>query len=76
MKQKRANTIVLKYNINRRTEKYIGILTSDKVMVYNNNLEKEFESEVPRGQKLLIREDGAALVLSTVEQPYFANGDE
>ncbi|NLM62528.1 MAG: hypothetical protein GX193_10695 [Clostridiales bacterium] len=49
-------------------EKYIGILTSDKVIVYNNNLEKEFESEIPAGsKKLLIREDGAALVLSTVE---------
>lgn len=53
-------------------EKYIGILTSDKVMVYNNNLEKEFESEVSAGsKKLLIREDGAALVLSTVEATIF-----
>lgn len=53
-------------------EKYIGILTSDTVMVYNSNLEKQFVSEISAGsKKLLIREDGAALVLSTVEATIF-----
>ena len=49
-------------------ENYFGILTSNMVVVYNSNLEKQFTTGILTGNKgLLIDEGGAAYVLSTVE---------
>ena len=49
-------------------ENYFGILTSNMVVVYNKNLERQFTTGISAGGKrLLVNEGGAAFVLSTVE---------
>jgi hypothetical protein len=52
--------------------KFAGILTSDHIIVYNSNLEEQYTSTISAGsKKLLMREDGAALVLSSAEALIF-----
>lgn len=48
--------------------KYAGVLTSDHIIVYNSSLEEQFSSSISAGsKKLLMREDGSAIVLSSSE---------
>jgi len=48
--------------------KYAGVLTSDHIIVYNSSLEEQFTSAISAGsKKLLMREDGSAIVLSSAE---------
>lgn len=48
--------------------KHAGVLTTDRLIVYNSSMEEQFTSPVTAGSKrILMREDGAALVLSSTE---------
>ena len=57
-------------------ENYFGILTSNMVVVYNSNLEKQFTTGILTGNKgLLIDEGGAHMSYQRLRRLYIANGD-